>query len=113
MFFLFKGEISLIPATLDYETVSRYHLDITLSDPAGLTAAKVVTINVIDENEAPVIQNLPNKFTIVENKQGDIDILTVSTVDEDGDVVLYSLTTNPFSTYFQINSAGNVTSKYI
>ena len=109
MFLIFKGEMSLIPATLDYETVSRYHLNIVISDPFGLTAAQVVTINVIDENEAPVIQNLPNKFTIAENREGKIDILTVGTVDEDGDAVLYSLKTNPSSVYFQINAAGNVT----
>ena len=94
------------PASLDYETTSQYELTITISDPDGLTAVQVVTINVLDVNEAPVIQNLPDSVTIAEDVVGATSVFIVNTVDQDGDVITYTISASPSYAPFDIDSAG-------
>ena len=102
------GEISLNPAILDYETNSQYNLTITVSDPSGLTATKMITIDILDVNEDPVIQNLPDTRTIAEDVVGKIPVFTVATADQDDDSILYTM----FDTHFEITSAGKCDNKY-
>ena len=91
---------------MDYETTSKYKLTITISDPDGLTAVQVVSINVIDVNEAPVIQNLPDSVTIAEDVMGTTSVFIVNTVDQDGDVITYTISASPSYAPFDIDSAG-------
>ena len=96
----------MIPSALDYETKPFYNLTITVSDAGNLTAVREISINILDVNEAPVIQNLPDTVTIAEDVMGKIPVLTVITVDQDGDVINYSMSSNPSSAPFEINAAG-------
>ena len=95
----------MTPGSLDYETASQYKLTVTVSDPGGLTDVQVVTVNILDVNEAPVIQNLPNSVTIAEDVAGKITLLTVNTVDQEGDVIVYSI---PPSLLFEIDATGRI-----
>ena len=96
----------MVPGSLDYETTSQYQLTVTVSDPDGLTDVQVVTVNILDVNEAPVIQNLPHSVTIAEDTAGNTAVYAVSTVDQEGDGIVYTIT--PSSDPFDINSAGNL-----
>ena len=107
MYFI-QGKVSLNPASLDYETTSQYNVTITVSDPDGLTAMQMVTLDIKDVNEAPVIQNLPDSVTIAEDVMGYITILSVKTTDEDDDVIGYTMSTWPSPAPFQINSTGKI-----
>ena len=94
------------PASLDYETTSQYNLTITASDPDGLTSMQMVTMDIKDVNEAPVIQNLPATLTIDEDVVGYRMILSVETTDPDDDVIVYTMSTSPSLGPFEINTAG-------
>ena len=93
---------------LDYETISRYNLTIYISDPDGLMKSQMVTIDINDVNEAPVIHNLPDMVTITEDVVGQVPTYTVDVTDQDGDVLLYTISTLPSSAPFEINSLGKV-----
>ena len=107
------GEISLIPRCYDFETVPSYDLTITVSDPGGLTDAQVVTVNILDVNEAPVIQNLPDSVTIAEDVAGNTAVYIVSTFDQEGDGIDYTITSWPFSALFEVDVAGKLYLYYI
>ena len=106
-YFILEGEIVLNTASLDYETTPQYNLTITVCDPDGLTAMQKVTLDIKDVNEAPVIQNLPDSVTIAEDVVDKIVVSTVEAIDQDGDVISYSLSaTWPSSAPFEIDPAG-------
>ena len=108
MLFHIEGRITLIPAILNFETILQYNLTVTVSDSGGLTEVKYVTVDIINVNEAPLIQNLPDTLTITEDVVGDVSIVTINTVDQDGDLITYSISGNPYSGPFEINSAGKI-----
>ena len=91
---------------MDYETTPQYNLTITVSDPDGLTAMQMVTLDIKDVNEAPVIQNLPELLNIKENLIAKTTVANVITFDQDNDVIVYSMVTWPSPAPFEINSAG-------
>lgn len=75
--------------TLDYETKNAYTIRIRSTDQNGLTFDKILTINVNDVNEVPVI--LANQsFTIAENSQPGTAVDRVLANDPD--------VTSPFNT---------------
>ena len=96
----------MTPGSYDFETSSFYDLTVTVSDPGGLTDVQMVTVNIIDVNEAPVIQNLPDSVTIAEDVVGITPVHSVNTIDQDGDLITYTITSWPFSTPFEIDVAG-------
>ena len=108
MLFRIEGQIAFIPSVLDFETTPQYNLTVTVSDPGGLTEVKYVTVDIINVNEAPLIQNLPDTLTITEDVVGDVSLVTINTVDQDGDLITYSISGNPYSGPFKINSAGKI-----
>jgi hypothetical protein len=60
------GEVKVIAdSTLDYETKATYTVQVIVTDKDGLTDTATVTINVIDVNEAPSIEDAV--FAIDEN----------------------------------------------
>ena len=99
--------ISLRPANLDYEKDSVYNLTITIVDSYGLTVIEMITLDIVDVNEAPVIHNLPEILKIAEDETGEMVVFTVDATDEDGDVINYTMMTWPPSAPFKINSTGN------
>ena len=66
----------------------------------------MVTVNIQDVNEAPVIQNIPDSVTIAEDVAGNTAVYTVSTVDQEGDGIVYTMTTSPPLAPFEIDAAG-------
>lgn len=53
----------IVSGTIDYEVQSVYQLTITVTG-LGLSTSKVLTVNVIDVNEAHNISNLPASITV-------------------------------------------------
>ena len=104
--YAYEGDVSLNPASLDYETTSQYNLTITVSDPDGLTSMKLVTMDIKDVNEAPVIQNLPAIVTIDEDAIGKMPIFAVTTFDQDSNGIVFSMSTFPSSAPFDLSSGG-------
>ena len=97
------------PSKLDYETTSQYDLTILVSDPYGLLATDVVTVDIKDVNESPVIQNLPHTVSISENVMGKITVLNIDVTDQDGDMLFYTVSTWPSTTsLFAIDSTGKI-----
>ena len=78
---------------LDYETKTNYSVLITANDNQGGTDEITVTINVTDENDAPVFtEGSDTTRSIAENTNSGVDIGTaVSATDEDGDTLIYTL----------------------
>ena len=91
---------------LDHETTPQYNLTITASDPDGLTAMQIVTLDILDVNEAPAIQNLPRVSSIYESVTGKIQIFNIDVKDQDGDPIAFKISSWPPSSLFEIDSTG-------
>ncbi len=57
--------IILLQRPVDRETIASYELNISATDPGGLTAYQEVTIFIIDDNDNPPIITNPNSTVIV------------------------------------------------
>ncbi|MFA7628493.1 MAG: Ig-like domain-containing protein, partial [Candidatus Dojkabacteria bacterium] len=77
-------------SVFDYETKDSYQIKLQVSDPHGMTYAKVFTITVNDVNDAPVAQD--QSVTTPEDTL--IDITLVAT-DVDGDALTYAIVAQP------------------
>ncbi|MBA2115045.1 hypothetical protein HOV93_22170 [Planctomycetes bacterium FF15] len=108
-------------ALLDYETTSSYTLEITATDKldgdgngevGGVNSVpQMVTVNLIDVNEAPVITS-DATVDVAENTANGTLVATVTAtdVDEDDPPFLFEITGGSGQTVFEINSAtGEVT----
>lgn len=105
--FSYEGSISLVNLTyLDYETTPQYNVTIQVTDQVGLSDTGVLTVDVIDVNEPPVILNLPATVTVQDGTEGGQVIFTVLTFDPDGHSVNYSLQSTPPAGPFSIDSQG-------
>jgi hypothetical protein len=82
------GEISLVGA-LDYETTPTYTLTVSVTDPSGAWASSVVTVNVVDVDEPPVVAGAA--FPVVEDLPVGATIGTVSATDPEGEAVTFRL----------------------
>ena len=101
-----SGQISIVSSSgLDYEARSKYLVEITTQDPAGLSKSANLTINVLDVQEAPVFHNLPATITMEENKPSGSVVFSADASDPDGDALLYSMVTSPNTTVFLIDTS--------
>ena len=92
--------------TLDKETVDSYSINVTVSDGSA-SVTEVVTITVIDTNDAPTFSNAPYTANVGEGDAA-AAVYTASAVDEDsGDSLSFSLS-GTGSTDFTIDSATGV-----
>ena len=82
-------------AALDFETKASYSVDVTATDPSGLSATVMVTINVNDVNEAPEFDSATATTTrsVVENTAAGENIGDpVAAMDSNaGDTLTYTL----------------------
>jgi hypothetical protein len=80
------------PDELDFETPpNTYSLGLTVTDSTGATATGTVTVNVLDVNEAPVID--PNQVLDVdENSDVGTEVGTVTATDAEGSITSWSIT---------------------
>lgn len=93
---------------LDQETVGLYTLNIIVTD-GNSSATEVLSLTVIDTNDAPTFISAPHNVSVIENDAA-AAVYTVSAMDEDsGDSVTFTLT-GTGSTDFSLNpSTGVVT----
>ncbi|MCA8986024.1 MAG: cadherin domain-containing protein [Planctomycetaceae bacterium] len=92
--------------TLDFETKSTYTLEVTVTDDGigQLMTRALITINVLDVNEAPVLGNY--NFTVSEFAPNGTVVGTVTAFDQDAnDTLTYSIISGNTSGAFAINSA--------
>ena len=73
----------------DFETQDTYTVDVNVSDGTS-TTSETITINITDVNEAPVFDSLSYDYSVIE---GNKDIGSISAIDEDGDTLVYSVST--------------------
>lgn len=96
-------------AELDFETATSHDIDVTVTDSAGATDTKQMTIDVINVNEAPSVSiEVGNDLTIPENSPGGTIIVSLSVVDPDLDDTTTLSLVDP-SGLFEINEASNIT----
>ena len=79
-------------AMLDHETKASYMVMVTATDTAGLTGSIMVTISVMDVNDAPMFASATAERMVEENTAAGMMIGDpVMAMDDDGDEVMYTL----------------------
>nr|XP_006817435.1 PREDICTED: protocadherin Fat 4-like [Saccoglossus kowalevskii] len=81
---------------LNFETVDEYTLSVTCHD-LGVTntkpgTPKVLTVQITDENEAPILTNLPATVKVPEDALNSVSIFQADGYDVDGNSLSFSLT---------------------
>ncbi len=101
-----NGEITVADfSKLNYEVCSVYKVTVQVSDGPGsdtLIDTAVITLNITDMNEAPVIN--AQVFSVNEGSPAGTAVGAVSADDPDGDSLTYSITAGNTGTAFAINS---------
>ncbi|QQL45499.1 cadherin domain-containing protein [Sulfuriroseicoccus oceanibius] len=102
------GEITTT-AALDYEATASYALTVTATDRSGESGAAVVTVNVTNENEAPVV--VAGSASVNEDASIGSVVTTVVASDVDADDVLgYAIVDGNAGGAFAIDAAsGEIT----
>lgn len=96
------GRITVADVTrLNFEATPSYTLTLTVSDGSNTSATQTITINIVDQNEAPILNPTP-VLSINENAANGTLVGTVTGSDVDaGDVLTYSILSSgpvaPFS----------------
>ena len=99
------GELYLL-VEQDYESTTELMVTVTIDDGQGLTATKVVTVMISDENDAPEFSTDSGTFAIEENMVSGVTALgRIGAEDEDGDTIVYRVSD---STNFSINNMGDL-----
>jgi len=96
-------------ASLNYEGASSYTLEVRVTDNGtpGLTGSGMVTIEVEDENEAPVVTG--NTFGLAENSQVDTLVGTqLGVADEDDTSFTWSISGGNPGPTFKIDNTGQI-----
>ena len=87
-----SGEVSYTGVGLDYETQDEYSLTVRAASN-GQNTNQVVTVNILDVNEAPVVSAPIADYNVKIGLSQTIDITAIFS-DEDGDALTYSVTVN-------------------
>jgi len=104
------GQITVIkPPAIDFETRTSFSLSVQVTDTGGLSRKAVMTINVNDINEQPLIS--PQTFNLDEHSPNGTSVGTVVAVDvDDGDSLSYIITGGNVGRAFAINATtGEIT----
>ncbi|MEO0854043.1 MAG: cadherin repeat domain-containing protein, partial [Cyanobacteria bacterium J06648_11] len=104
------GEITVTDTSLlDFETSQSITLDVEVSDSGVLTDMAIVTVNLNDINEAPVVAD--QSFAIAENSSNGTSVGTVAASDPDASTMQsYAVTGGTGSSAFAIDTAtGEIT----
>ncbi|TAI49073.1 BspA family leucine-rich repeat surface protein [Flagellimonas allohymeniacidonis] len=97
------GALSLASGkSLDFNTAQSHQITVSVSDGEDEATAKV-TITVTNVNSSAMIED--QSFSVVENIEDTFEIGTVVANDEDGDELVFSITTND-NDLFEITEAG-------
>ena len=96
----------IVSAGLDYETLFWYQLSVTVQDFSLLNITETLNITVLDDQEPPVITNLPNISMVSDGPVINDLVYAISSWDPEGDAVIYSITQDPDVNMFVIDSNG-------
>lgn len=101
------GAIRLI-APVDHENADSYTLDLRAEDPLGLFTTVMITIDINDINEAPVLSPA-GPFSVSEAAADNTVVGVVSASDvDDGQTLTYSITGGNTHGIFSISNAGTI-----
>jgi hypothetical protein len=108
-----SGQISVMTSVIDFETLKKYVLNVTVTDngmPSGpqLSGWGLVTVNVLDVNEAPIFK--AQTRAVNENSASGVKVgavLEASDVDA-GDVVTFKIVGGADASKFTISSQGQL-----
>lgn len=92
---------------INFETATNkgpFSATILATDQNSQVLAFSFDITIVDDNDPPTITNLPDSITLPENHATAQNLFTVTTNDEDGDAVTFSLTSSPVNSAFSIHS---------
>ena len=98
----------MVSPGLDYETTQSYELNITVEDSSGLSSTGILSVNVINVQEPPVITNLPDTVSVSEGAVNKTVIFTVDSTDPEDDLVMYTLTQVPDTGEFYIHATSEL-----
>ena len=74
--------VSVVPGSyFDYERTSQYNITIQITDTSGLTMASVLTVQVQDVNEVPVLIGFPVDVYVSENSLGNVNLTLIEATD--------------------------------
>jgi hypothetical protein len=92
-----NGQISVADnSTLDFETTPTYVLDVQVMDSGNLTDTAVMTINVLDANDLPIINDNDLSITPASIQETETITLTGSFADQDsGDAHTVTILSRP------------------
>ena len=88
----------------DANSDNHYELMVEVEDGGGLSVTQNLSVQVTDENEAPVITSASN-FSIVENTS---TVTTLTASDPDGDALTYSINGGADAALFAITNNGEL-----
>ncbi|MEZ6122627.1 MAG: DUF2341 domain-containing protein [Planctomycetaceae bacterium] len=78
------GQITVAtPSAIDYETLTGYTLNITVSDGVHTSAAQTVTVSVTDQNDNTPVITAGQSFSVSETATAGASVGTVSATDSD------------------------------
>lgn len=98
------GQIT-VSGALNYEAASSYTLNLRVQDAGGLFDTTTVTVNILDVNEAPVL-NPAGPFTFNENIAAGTLVTTMSATDQDtAQTLTYTIQSGNGLGTFTLNSA--------
>jgi VCBS repeat-containing protein len=99
------GELTLGSGTVDYETETTITVGVIVDDGEFADTA-IVTINILDVNEAPVIAS--NQLPVLENSPGGTEVGSLTATDPEGQPLIWTVVEN---TFVEITPDGLVTVK--
>ena len=99
-----SGVVTLNNA-LNYESTTSYSLTVTASDSNGGVTQTSLTVTVTNQNDAPVSLSNSYSATVAEDEPSGTNVLKISTIDEDGNGILFSLSG---SSHFEILNSGMI-----
>ncbi len=103
-------ELILTDGTLDFETKATYTVNVQTEDSGGNTHSEVLTVNVNDLNEVPIVNN--QAFPIDENVGNGTVVGNIVAADLDAGVngnLTFNLTGGTGFTAFAVDSSGQIT----
>ena len=102
-----SGVVTLV-GSLDYETTTEYTVEVTASNPDGLSTQHTLTLHVLNENDnSPIFTMDPYTASVAEHSNTSTSVVTIEANDADSGVlgeVTYSITNGNTGDVFTIDS---------
>ncbi|CAD5121379.1 DgyrCDS9901 [Dimorphilus gyrociliatus] len=106
-------EMRFIGPTINFEATANkgpFSATLLAQDPGGHMFVFSFTVTIVDDNDPPVFTNLPDSIFLAENHATAQNLFTVMASDEDGDAVIFSMTSSPTNAALSIHPTTGVIS---